>query len=250
MYKYKFRKLIQTIFIGLWILLILYIIPFKTGSCHQFCPYAAVCFGAMAFSGYSAYLFMVIIGLLTTISVIFLGRVFCGYICFLGAIQDYVFKLNPWKKKKRIPLKLHKFLGIFKYLILLVTLFFAISLLQYKYMNFCPVIAFSFPLSVTIAGGIVLGLIVIVGFFQERFWCRYLCPYAALLNIFQFLGKILRIKRRVIKRNMEICIDCYLCTKNCPMNIDLTMYENITDSNCIYCLKCLKKCPKKKCFTC
>lgn len=249
MNKFIMRKLIQNIFIGLWIIFILILIPNKFHTCHQFCPYAAICFGAMTFSGYFAYIQMAIIGLLIAVSSIFIGRKFCGYICFLGTIQEYLFKLNPKKRKTKLPIKLHRTLGVIKYIILIITFVMALFLIQYFYMPFCPVMAVSFPKSIPVFGIITLIIIFVGGFFIERFWCRYLCPYAALMNIFQFAGKIFGIKKHVINRNWEVCIDCGICTKNCPMNIDILKYEDITDPNCIHCLKCIKVCPKEKCLT-
>ncbi|HPR16955.1 MAG TPA: 4Fe-4S binding protein [Candidatus Cloacimonadota bacterium] len=250
MNKFQIRKIIQLVFLGLSLLLLLFLIPHQNGSCHQFCPYSQICFGRLTLSGVFIYLPAVILGLLIAISTIFIGRIFCGYLCFLGTIQEYIFRLNHQKKKKRMPPKIHRFLGMFKYLIFLITLILAILNLQYLYFDFCPIVSLSTLSAITIWGIITLGLIFILGFFIERFWCRYLCPYAALMNIFQFMGKKLKIKRHVIKRNMEVCVDCYLCTKNCSMNIDLTQYEEVTDPNCIYCLQCVKKCPKKGCLTC
>ena len=249
MNKFTIRKLIQNIFLGLWVILILILIPYKFHTCHQFCPYATICFGTMTLNGYFAYIQIVVIGLLIAVSTIFIGRKFCGYICFLGTMQEYPFKLNPKKRKTQLPLNIHRILGLVKYIILIITFIMALFLIQYLYMFFCPVVAISFPESISIYGIITLVIIFVGGFFIERFWCRYLCPYAALMNIFQFIGKITGIKKHVIKRNWEVCIDCGICTKNCPMNIDISKYEDITDPNCIHCLKCIKFCPKDDCMT-
>jgi len=250
MNKFTMRKLIQNIFLGLWVIFILILIPNKFHTCHQFCPYATICFGTMTLSGYFAYIQMVVIGLLIAVSTIFIGRRFCGYICFLGIVQEYLFKLNPKKKKTQLPLNIHRILGVIKYIILIITFVMALFLIQYLYIPFCPIVAISFPNSLSFFGIITLIIIFIGGFFIESFWCLYLCPYAALMNIFQFIGKITGIKKHVIKRNLKVCNDCGICTKNCPMNIDISKYENIIDFNCIYCLKCIQSCPKDNCMTC
>ena len=249
MNKFALRNLIQNIFLGLWVIFILILIPYKFHTCHQFCPYATICFGTMTLSGYFAYIQMVVIGFLIAVSAIFIGRRFCGYICFLGTLQEYLFKLNHKKIKIRLPLKLHRTLKVVKYIILIITFVMALFLIQYLYMPFCPIVAISFPNSISFFGIITLIIIFIGGFFIERFWCRYLCPYAALMNIFQFIGKITGIKRHVIKRNLEVCNDCGICTKNCPMSIDISKYADITDPNCIHCLKCIQSCPKDNCIT-
>ena len=250
MNKFRLRNLIQNIFLSIWIIFILILIPYKFHTCHQFCPYATICFGTMALKGYFIYFQMVLIGLLIAISTIFIGRKFCGYVCFLGTILEYLFKLNPKKRKTQLPLNSHRKLGLIKYFILIITFVMALLFVQYLYMSFCPIIAISFLKSISVFGIITLIIIFISGFFVERFWCRYLCPYAALMNIFQLIGKKTGIKKHVIKRNLEICIDCSICTENCPMNIDISKYEDITDKNCIHCLKCIQTCPKDDCMTC
>lgn len=250
MNRFKLKSTIQIISLGLWLILLLFVAQIKMGTCHQFCPFSVVCFGPMNLLGYAAYLPTIIIGLLITISVVFLGRKFCGYLCFLGTIQEYIHSLNKKKNKRRVPPNIHKFLNRIKYLFLLIVLVMAIMLIQYKYLNLCPIIAISFISSISVVGIISLIIIFLGSYFIDRFWCRYLCPYAALMNIFQLIGKVFKIKRHMIKRNMEVCIDCYLCVKKCPMNIDLTQYEVIDDPNCIHCLECIKICPKDKCLTC
>jgi len=44
------------------------------------------------------------------------------------------------------------------------------------------------------------------------------------------------------------CIDCYLCEKNCPMDIELLKYKNegkrILSTECILCTTCQDVCPK------
>jgi ferredoxin-type protein NapH len=245
--KDKLRKVVQTVFFGVWILLILLLISGLVNTCHQFCPYAVVCYGTMTVNGYVAYLPMVIIGLLTAISVIFLGRMFCGYVCFLGTIQEFVFKLNKTKNKfqQRIPYKYHRYLLGIKYIVLLITVVSAYLGIQYYYMKFCPVVALSHPQNIGIAAAFTLAVILLGGYFVERFWCRYLCPYAALMNIFQRLGKLLKIKKSNIYRNVKTSINCFNCANYCPLNVDIGYNEEISDVNCIHCYRCVRKCSIK-----
>lgn len=248
MKKYQLRKMIQIVFIGIWILLILYIIPEITGTCHQFCSYAAVCFGAMSFRGYAAYLPIVIIGLLIAVSTLFWGRIFCGYVCFLGSLQEYLYGLNKSKQKfsQRIPYKIHRFLKLIKYLVFVFTLATAYFAVQYIYMKYCPVVAISHLTQIGVAAVIVLAVIIAGGILAERFWCRYLCPYAALMNIFQYLGRLLKIKRKKIFRNIKTSINCFNCANYCPMNIDIGYNEEVSDVNCIQCHRCVRICSKKE----
>ncbi|MFC1898336.1 4Fe-4S binding protein [Candidatus Cloacimonadota bacterium] len=228
-------------------LLLLVLITGKVDTCHQFCPYAVVCFGTMTLNGYFAYVPMVIIGLITAISVIFLGRKFCGYICFIGTLQEYIYKLNKSKNKFQqiIPYKYHRYLMGLKYVVLILTIVTAYLGMQSLYMKFCPVLALAHPQLIGISAGLILAIIVIGGFFIERIWCRYLCPYAALMNIFEYLGKLLRIKRAKIFRNVKTSINCFNCANYCPLNVDIGYNEEIADVNCIHCFRCVRKCSIK-----
>lgn len=247
MTKFRLRKTIQIVFIGIWILLILILIPQKFGTCHQFCPYAVICFGMMMPSGYAAYIPTLIVGIFIALSTIFWGRLFCGYVCLLGTIQENIFKLRKNKKKYNqiISYKYHRFLILLKYFILILTLIFALLTIQYFYMAYCPVVAISHLTIMGIGAAVFFLIILLLSLFVERFWCRYLCPYAALMNIFQYLGKALKIKRVMIFRNVETSINCFNCTNYCPMSIDIGYNEEIADSDCIHCYRCVRLCSKK-----
>jgi polyferredoxin len=77
--------------------------------------------------------------------------------------------------------------------------------------------------------------------FVERPFCKYACPYGALLgltNFFRVFG---------IKRNKETCIDCKACDKACPMNINVSGAGTVRNHQCISCLECTSEaaCPVK-----
>ncbi len=245
--KHKIRKLFQTVFFGFWLILLLSIIKGSFSTAHQFCPFASVCFGTMTLNGYFAYLPAVIIGLAIAFFTIFIGRKFCGYICFFGTLQEWIYKLRKTKTKftQFIPFKVHTVLIKLKYLILLITLVSAYFGVQYFYMKFCPVLNLAHPELIRIAGVAVLAIIFIGTFFVERLWCRYLCPYAALMNIFELLGNVLKIKRKKVFRNIKTSINCFNCANYCPMHIDIGYNEEISDLNCVHCLRCIRKCSKQ-----
>ncbi len=245
----ELRRIIQYGFLGITMIIVVLLIDGKLCSAHGFCPYSSVCFGVMSLNpGFAKLLYpiSVIIGLLIAVTTIIWGRRFCGYACPFGTMQEIIYNLNPKSKKTKqthIPIWLHKLLNSFKYLIMLITILAAFRSMQYVYMKFCPVLAVSHPQNITIASIIVLFIIFIVGYFINRFWCRYLCPYAALMNVFQYLGKLLHIKANRIHASEEHCLDCRLCSKCCPMQIVIHEEKRVENVNCIFCLKCLQSCP-------
>jgi len=240
------RKAIQSSFLVIMIFLTLYMINGTIGSAHQFCPYSAVCFGAMYPRGIITYSITIIISILILISTIFIGRKFCSYVCFLGTIQEKLYIFNRNNYKEIVPQKLHKILSLLKYLVLLFTVIFAILLIQYSYFKFCPVLSISFISRIGLPSAIFLTVFVVFSFFIERVWCRYLCPYGALMNLFQYIGKFLGIKRLRISRNIAESINCKNCKNYCPMGIDIGDCNEGIDPNCVHCLKCVRVCLKSK----
>jgi polyferredoxin len=215
---------------------------------HQVCPNAVICFGVEGVkTGNFAFLPAIIAGVIILISTMFVGRFFCGYICFFGTIQEFNYKLFHKKKKlvPKISVLYERKLNVVKYLVfvftLIAVLFFSIQI----YQKFCPAMVITTLNQIVWQSIVVLVIFTIIAAISSRFWCRFLCPYAALMNIFQFLGKLLRIKKRLILRNMEVCIDCHLCDKVCPMNITIADVEQVEDFNCIHCGECITRCPRK-----
>ena len=245
--KYRLRVLFQILFLIVAVIMVFTISSFIA---HRYCPYAVVCFGIRGLNQEAAFVFIsaIIAGLIILISTLFVGRRFCGYICPLGTVVEYLNYLNPFRKKnrrKRVPLPLEKKLRIGKYLVLIASAVMAFMLVGYIYYVVCPVMLSTGSMSLSIAGIIVVAIIVIGSIFIRRFWCRYLCGYAALMNCYQFIGERLGIKRFRIYRNLEICTDCRCCEYDCQMNIEITYIE---DFNCIFCLNCIKTCPKDMCL--
>ncbi|MBW6516120.1 MAG: 4Fe-4S binding protein [Candidatus Cloacimonetes bacterium] len=251
MSKFILRRIIQLIFLLLSIYIVMTAVNFIS---HRYCPYAVICFGLRGLNPEVGFFFITAIigGLIILLSTLFIGRRFCGYVCPLGTVIEYLNYLNPFRKKvlrKRVPPNVEKSLRLGKYLILIGTALFAFFLWGYLYYQICPVMLATGSVNFTPWGIIITAVIIIGSIFVMRFWCRYLCPYGALMNCFQFIGKKFGIKRSMIYRNLEVCNDCRCCEYNCQMNIDITDAEYIEDLNCIFCLNCIKACPKDMCLT-
>ena len=247
--KYAARRIIQLIFLGISVSLFVLLIQGTLPVAHSYCPYASVCFGVWKIgAGFAPFIFPVaiIVGVLIAASTVFFGRWFCGYVCPIGTVQELIYSGRKTKKKfeQIIPYHTHKYLNALKYGVLLFTAISAFLGMQYLYMRFCPVLTIAHIQTATIAGIIILGIIIFAGYFVERFWCRYLCPYAALMNIFQKIADLIGIKRYMIFRNIHTSINCFNCLNYCPMNIDIGYNEKISDINCIKCLGCVRQCSK------
>jgi len=247
----RIRLALQTVFLLLAVYLFAGLIAGKFHSAHAFCPYASVCFGALKLrmAGHMVFLFTtaIVTGLLIGIVTMFIGRKFCGYICPVGTLQEYLFKLRSkrYRLLKRVPFFYERKFRVAKYFVLAITFVLVLLGISPLFMNFCPVLTLSRLPNIVIPGLILWIVIIAGGLLTDRFWCRFLCPYAALLNLFQKLSRLFGFKRLLIKRNLEKCIDCCNCIRNCPMNIDLQQGEYIKDDDCIHCLICAAACPKE-----
>ena len=86
-------------------------------------------------------------------------------------------------------------------------------------------------------GIIVVGLLVLGSVFIQGMWCRYLCPYGALLGLFSW-----RSPAR-ISRNASACVDCGLCDKGCMARLPISNLDAVAKIECTGCLDCVAVCP-------
>jgi uncharacterized protein with FMN-binding domain len=186
--------------------------------------------------------------LLIVFTIIF-GRIFCGYVCAFGSMEDGLGFLghSVLKLKTKIPESFDKYLKYLKYIVLLVlfiSFFFTPDLLG----NFSPwesfSVMFSFPLdygaafTTLLPGTIILLVLFLISIFYKRFFCRYLCPLGAIFSL------VSRFSIFKVKKERSGCGACHICTNNCPMGIPLYKYDVVNSGECIHCLNCVNVCPR------
>lgn len=251
------RHITQAVFMLVFIIWLLVVVLAAKSSIHALCLYATVCFGLGKAGIFTAaagiFGITILVSLLVLIITIFRGREFCAYVCPLGTMQEAIFSLRSLKYRKKQTLSYiyeNKFNKL-KYFILIITSILSYIGIGYIYIRLCPIYALSLLIRMLAPGlAVMLLLVVLPAFFLNRFWCRFLCPFAALMNAFQALGKLFGLKRRKILRNLERCVDCGICSACCPMNIDIAAEEYVQSPECIHCYLCACKCPKPGTFCC
>lgn len=94
--------------------------------------------------------------------------------------------------------------------------------------------------------GAIFSGVIGVGFYPlmgSRVWCRFGCPLAAILGIFQRFFSRFR-----ITTNGEQCMSCGNCSTYCEMGIDVRAYaqqgKNIVRASCVGCGVCASVCPR------
>jgi polyferredoxin len=89
----------------------------------------------------------------------------------------------------------------------------------------------------TTGGAITLVALVVLSVFIQNFWCRYLCPYGALLGLFSVASPLR------IRRSATLCIDCGKCARDCPSLLPVDRLVTIHSAECTACMQCVAVCP-------
>lgn len=142
--------------------------------------------------------------LLPLIFALFFGRTFCAAVCPLGAMQDVVLvkplKLRPW---------LEQTLGILPFLYLGLAVLFAATGSAFVICQYDPFVSFfrrSGSFNMFVLGAAFLA----VGLFYGRPYCRFLCPYGALLSLLS------RFSQWKVTLSPDDCLQCKICDTACP----------------------------------
>ncbi|SKA79742.1 4Fe-4S binding domain-containing protein [Caloramator quimbayensis] len=218
-------------------------IPFiSKASLHGLCPFGGVV-SIYKFATDGSFVqkihesSFVMLGIVIFLSILF-GSVFCGWVCPLGSVQEWIGKIGKKIFGRRynifIPNKLDKKLRYLRYFTFIWIVYVIGKTGKLLFNDIDPYYAlFNFWTGEVKIQAIVLLIVVLVSsLFIERPWCKYLCPLGGFLGLFNFISIF------KIRRNKNICISCKVCDKGCPMNIVVSDKDSIKDHQCIRCLKC------------
>jgi polyferredoxin len=224
----------------------------SSASLHAICPFGGVVSvyqfitaGTFVRKTHSAsFILMWIVFALTVL----VGPVFCGWVCPFGSIQEWFGKLGRKLFKRRfnrlIPYKVDRVLRYLRYLVLGWVVYMTAVTGTLIFADIDPYFAlFNFwTAEVAIAGVIILIAVLLLSLLVERPFCKYACPYGAVLGVFN-LFRIFK-----IRRSPSTCIDCKACDRTCPMNIQVSTGGAVRHHQCISCLKCTSEqaCPVGK----
>lgn len=209
---------------------------------------------------------------------LFLGRIFCGYLCPLGATIDFADWLQGKKPKGENSFEergSHRYLKYWLLVALggsalvgiswiflfsplsLATRFYsfvvyplALLLLNFFLDVFRPVfpligldhlafVHFSVPqYNTNLFTGLFVLGVLALGALRSRFWCRNLCPAGAMIALFSM--------RPLFRRTVsERCTACGKCVRACPMGAISKDFKSTSHSECVTCLRCREVCPEQ-----
>ena len=192
-------------------------------------------------AGLVIFLIILILGLL-------LKKSFCGWICPVGLLSESLWQVGKklFKGNIHLPEWLDIPLRSLKYVLLLFFLYAILWKMDVRqverfiyspYNKVADIKMLMFFVEISAFTLWTLAILILLSVIIKNFWCRYLCPYGALLG---FLSMFSPVK---VTRNPITCTDCKKCTKACPNLIQVHKELRVVSDECTACALCVDICP-------
>ncbi|RKD29260.1 4Fe-4S binding protein [Lacrimispora algidixylanolytica] len=183
-----------------------------------------------------------VFGFLLLCSILF-SRIYCGWICPGGAVQDLISGANKrnWNSKGK---------NLSKYIIWAVWFSFILFLwIKHRPLKGEFLYLYQMDGQYMMIYAIVMTIIYLFTISTgRRGMCHSLCWMAPFMVIGETISDFLHIPRFRLKPNPDSCVSCKKCTKECPMGLDVSHMVksgNMDSKECISCLACVDICPKQ-----
>jgi polyferredoxin len=181
------------------------------------------------------------------LSSLLLKKAFCSWLCPVGTLSEYLWRLGQkifdrsltLPRWLDIPLRSLKYLllAFFAYVVLTLS---ADGLQQFLLAPFgliADVKMLNFFRHMGVLGVAVLVTLALLSVMIENVWCRFLCPYGALMGIVSMASPV------KIRRDEAACIDCNKCSKACPSHLPVAQLLTVRSAECTGCMSCIAACP-------
>lgn len=204
----------------------------------------------------------IVMGIVLAAAVVLFSKLFCGYICPLGTVQDLLVKLRNVIGRKGIEIKngsiADKVLRVIKYALLFWIFYMTATASELFCKNLDPyyAVATGFKGEITLWMSIVtVALVLVCGFFINMFWCKYLCPLGAISNSLKFWVWIVVLAAAyyvlgLVGVNVPwwallavFCVAGYLLEILCGKPKLQVLHIMKNDAKCTHCGICNKHCP-------
>jgi ferredoxin len=182
-----------------------------------------------------------------------LRRSFCSWVCPVGLISESLARLGQLLlgRNLRAPRWLDITLRGFRYLLLGFFLWaiFGMSaealreFIESPYNRVADIKMYLFFAKASVTTIVVLAALSLASVFVNGAWCRYLCPYGALVGLFALISP------SKVRRDEDHCIDCKQCDNVCMARLNVSEGVDIGGVECTGCLDCLASCPAPPALT-
>jgi polyferredoxin len=176
-----------------------------------------------------------------------LKKSFCSWLCPIGTLSEYLWKLGRrlFRRNLQLPRWLDIPLRSLKYLLLAFFLFIVLSMsaealgdfMQAPFGILADVKMLGFFRNLGLVGIAVIATLALLSAVIQNFWCRFLCPYGALLGIVSVASPL------KIRRDANACINCAKCAKACPSHLPVDKLLLVRSVECTGCMECVAVCP-------
>ncbi|ABQ24922.1 4Fe-4S binding protein [Geotalea uraniireducens] len=185
---------------------------------------------------------------LTVVAVSFLlKRSFCSWVCPVGTISEVLWKsgFNLFRRNFRLPRRMDLVLRGIKFVLLcffLYSILYAMApgqvtaFIYSDYNKMADVRLLDFFVHLSGFSLLVIGGLALLSLPIRNPFCRYLCPYGALLGLISMLSPV------KVTREGKTCVSCGVCTQVCPSYIPVMAKERVFSEECIGCLRCISHC--------
>jgi polyferredoxin len=174
-------------------------------------------------------------------------KAFCSWLCPVGTISEWLWMggeamfgrtlaLPRWID---VPLRALKYilLGLFLYAVGSMTPGAIRAFLESPYGVIADVKMLDFFRRLGTTAALVIAFLLLASVVVKNAWCRYLCPYGALMGLVSLASP------SSIRRNADACIDCAKCAKACPSRLPVDRVAAVRSPECSACLSCVTACP-------
>jgi len=176
-------------------------------------------------------------------------KAFCSWLCPVGTLSEALWRLGRrlfgrgfWPPRwLDLPLRALKYflLAFFFYIVAAMPAEAIQAFMASPYGLIADVKMLNFFRYLGATAAITIAALAVGSLFIANLWCRYLCPYGALLGLVSILSPF------KVRRDAEACIDCGRCAKACPARLPVERKPQIRSVECTACLSCVAVCPAR-----
>jgi len=178
-----------------------------------------------------------------------LRKAFCSWLCPIGTLSEFLWKAGQRLLERNwalprwidIPLRSLKYLllAFFVYVLFGMTAAAVEAFQSSPYGLVADIKMLHFFRFLSTSAAITIAALVVLSLLIKNFWCRYLCPYGALMGIASIFSPT------TVRRDTDKCVDCGQCARACPSLLKVDSLVTIRSAECTGCMDCVAACPAK-----